>query len=358
MNKKVCFLLPKERDFPVGGYKVVYLYANMLIEIGYDVSIIYIYLPNYFNKGFLYKIYKFFIEKSWERNPFKKPTWYDISDKVQQKRVVELNEKNIVPADYYFATAFFTSISLNQLNTIPSKKKFYFIQGYEAWGIVTPKDITQSYRFDMTKICIAPWLCDKVDEAGSSAVYIPNGFDLNEFFVTKPIEERKPATISILCARENVKNTRGVVKALKIVKKKHPELKVYGFGVNKRFGWLPEFIDYIQKPSHEQLVDLYNKTAIYVGFPKSEGFGLTLGEAMLCGCAATGSDNGGYQVMVDDKENGLLVPVGDYKKLAIDICYLIENNDVRIEFAKKGNAKLKSFSWNDSFKKLLATLSE
>ena len=49
---------------------------------------------------------------------------------------------------------------------------------------------------------------------------------------------------------------------------------------------------------------------------------------------------------------------GDYKKLAIDICYLIENNDVRIEFAKKGNAKLKSFSWNDSFKKLLATLSE
>lgn len=358
MNKKVCFLLPKERDFPVGGYKVVYRYANMLIEEGFDVSIIYIYMPDYFYRGFLYKIFKHFIVRTWTKTPFKKPTWYKLSNKVQQKRVIELNENNIESADYYISTAFFTSISLDRLNNISSKQKYYFVQGYEAWGIVTPKDIARSYRFNMTKICIAPWLCDKVSESGASAIYIPNGFDLDEFYVTNPIEERKPATISILCAKEKVKNTKGVVKALNIVKKKYPELEVYGFGVNKRLKYLPDYINYIQKPSHEELVELYNKTAIYVGFPTEEGFGLTVGEAMLCGCTAIGSDNGGYQVMITNKENGILSPIGDFNKLAVEICQLIQDNKTRIEYARKGNDKLKSFSWNDSFKKLLAVLSK
>ena len=41
MSKSIAFLLPKEKPFAVGGYKVGFEYANRLADEGYEVFLVY-----------------------------------------------------------------------------------------------------------------------------------------------------------------------------------------------------------------------------------------------------------------------------------------------------------------------------
>ena len=41
LNKSICFVLPGFSRHEIGGYKVVYEYANRLIDFNYDVTIFY-----------------------------------------------------------------------------------------------------------------------------------------------------------------------------------------------------------------------------------------------------------------------------------------------------------------------------
>ena len=40
-EKIITFILPRTGETPIGGFKVVYEYANRLVEDGYTVNIVY-----------------------------------------------------------------------------------------------------------------------------------------------------------------------------------------------------------------------------------------------------------------------------------------------------------------------------
>ena len=40
--KKICFVLPRYVRHPIGGYKIVYEYANRLVKDNYQVYILYL----------------------------------------------------------------------------------------------------------------------------------------------------------------------------------------------------------------------------------------------------------------------------------------------------------------------------
>src|SRR5438093_13281517 len=52
--------------------------------------------------------------------------------------------------------------------------------------------------------------------------------------------------------------------------------------------------------SDERLLDLLRKTSVYVQASTHEGFGCSLAEAMLCGCAPVVSDRGAIPEVVGD----------------------------------------------------------
>lgn len=144
-------------------------------------------------------------------------------------------------------------------------------------------------------------------------------------------------------------------KAFDIVKEKIPQLHVTLFGVFEK-PELPSWYDYYQRPNKKLFNELYNNAAIYVGSSQVEGWGLTVGEAMQCGCAVACTDNKGYLEMAKDGVTALVSPVKDPQALADNIIKLIEDNQLRYKIAQCGYNYIQRLNIFNSYKLLKRTL--
>lgn len=354
--KSVCIILPEETLGAVGGFKVAYIYANALIQRGYAVTLVYV---SYFHKhypkrypfvtqvkkGIKYGIRRFF--NTWHQK------WFDLAPEISIKTVLKLTASSLPKADCYIATSVGSAISLNYIKKISPQRKYYLIQHYENWGGVPSDLVDETYRYPMNKICIAPWLVEKVEATGKKAALIPNGFKVEEFPLLNSIETRDPFSVAFMGARLEWKGVADTVAALEIVKASYPQLSVNAFGTSERPEWYPAWISYTRLPSHEQLVDIYNNAAIFVGASHVEGFGLTIGEAMCCGCAVACTDNGGFSVMVHHKRTGLLSPIKNPEALAKNIMVYLEQPEERIRLAQEGHRYIQEFTWESSVDRLV-----
>ena len=201
----------------------------------------------------------------------------------------------------------------------------------------------------MHNIVIAPWLKEKVEKVGATATLITNGFNFKEFTLNNPIEKRNRYEIVMLNHELEHKRCVDAWAALDIVKQKHPQLHVTMFGVFNPPVNMQSWYTYHRNPTHKELNDIYNNGAIYVAASDFEGFGLTIGEAMICGCAVACTDNGGFKCMAEDGKTALLSPIYDIEALANNISKLIEDNCLRKRIAYDGNNYIQNFSWENSY---------
>ncbi len=75
---------------------------------------------------------------------------------------------------------------------------------------------------------------------------------------------------------------------------------------------------------------------------KPEPFGLVIAEAMAAGKAVIASKAGGPLEMIQDQENGLLIPPGNSKLLAEAITKLLENDSFRLRLGKQAQESSKT----------------
>lgn len=354
----IIFILPPDNDNPIGGYKIVYEYANRLVKRGWSVSI------GYDCRGVgqnysLYKCIKKYLIKliSKYRCSFY-PRWFSLSPDVEKFCIYK--DKDVPLCDYLVATAYATASLVSKQ---AARKKIYFIQGFEAWDGRTVNEIKESYRLGMENIVIAKWLKQIVDESCGSdnSTIIPNGIDMQEFSVDIPPEKRNVKRICMLYHQGEYKGSKYGIQVLLELKKIYPDLQAILFGVPERPKGLPAWIEYIQNASSVQLRKIYNDSQVFLYPALAEGFGLTCVESMACGCALCVTDYLGAHEFAMAGQNALISPVKDVGTMVKNACKLLEDTDVRCRLARQGMAKAKEFNWDttiDAFEKKLRQISE
>lgn len=349
--KSITFLMPPFQYSPVGGFKVALEYANRLAADGYAVHVVYADATKYRGtipfkiKGkLLLKHYLFklgVLHRSIR-------IWFPLDERVKEHNVYKLDWKNVPKTDLYVCTAVDTAPYLNQY-PIDCSRKIYFIQGYEKWRR-TDGDVRATYHYPMTKIVISSWLQDIVEkEEHEKCYFVPNGFDTKEYRLTVPVKDKNKFVVSMLFHLAKIKGCATSFAALNIVKQKYPQLQVNIFGTPVRPDSLPEWYHYYQSPSSEEHLRINNESAVYVAASIDEGWGLTIGEAMLCGQAVVCTDNRGFREMAKDGGTALLSPVNDAEALAANVIRLIENDEMRYDIAKNGMEFIKHLSIENSY---------
>jgi glycosyltransferase involved in cell wall biosynthesis len=102
----------------------------------------------------------------------------------------------------------------------------------------------------------------------------------------------------------------------------------------------------------KELKDLYSVSKIFV-FPSLwEGFGMVLAEAASFGLPIVTTDAGAIPYLIKDGINGLLIPPGDEKKLALAIEKLAKSAEMRAKFSEANRKLAAQFDWDKSFSKV------
>ena len=151
---------------------------------------------------------------------------------------------------------------------------------------------------------------------------------------------------------EWVKGYDRLIDAWKIISDKHPDwhLDIFGCGTleqelrnqQKHLGLEEKMTIH---PATPKINIEYSNSSLFVCTSHFEGFSLVILEAMQTGVPCVAFDCPfGPSYLIDNGQNGLLVPNNDIKKLADKITLLIEDSKMRSEFSKAAFEKSRTFS--------------
>lgn len=346
---KMTFLMPTYPWCPMGGFKVVYEYANQLVSYGHEVTVIH---PQKVKFGpakeiSLIENLKDVIKARLNRDLKPVVDWQKIDPRVKLLYVPDTEPSNVPEGDAIFATAWNTVASVLRYDSSKGMK-FYLIQGYETF--MGPKSLVdETWRAPLRKIVISKWLLALGKELGATNLeYIPNAVDHDQYRILNPIRGRSKH-ISMLFSNSAIKGSRDGVAALEIAKLKHPDLSVTFFGTGRHAKWIPKWIQYYRNPPQDFIVrDIYNRSQIFLNASWTEGFALPPAEAACCGCAIVATDSGGIKGLHDfvkDSETGLLSMPKDPKTLGHNLCRLLDDEHLRIKLAEAAERTLSNFTW-------------
>lgn len=348
---KICFIMNNFSFSPTGGEKIIFEYANKLVERGHSVQVLYLN-----NKAWV----KFHLPEGVRRRLVSiasqfSPTWFPLNKRIQK---LSLYDPKLIDktsgTDVFIVTAV-TTVGISR-KIFKGRKFAYFIQDYENWE-VSDEYCQETYALGMTNIVISEWLKNIVDQNSKKpSIVIPDPIDLNMYKIITPVKSRKPHTIGLLFHKMQHKGLKYSLFAIKQLKEKYPDLEVYMFGVPERPKEFPEWIHYTQKATQKQTIDIYNKSTIWLCATIDEGFGLTGLEAMACGDALVSTAYTGVLEYAEDGKNALLSPVKDVDALVRNVERLFEDQKLRDELIKNSQESVKDFSWDvavDKFEKAL-----
>lgn len=359
----LVFILPARDEAPVGGYKVVYRYADLFALEGCEVHLVYPHVKPEFLAGVRnpllhLKMRLGFLYRHCIRKQFRLGDWFAFQGKVHRDYFFTVGP--YLPFRYarsarFIATAVETAYWVSAMHGVAGSRGYYFIQDFENWKH-TDGYVLDSYRMPLKKAVIASWLKDKVAEAGEDAELVPDAVDPAEFSLTQDIASRNPFEVALLYHTDERKRTDDILAALAKVKEACPQLHATAFGVEPRPEGLPDWYSYVQRPDGETHRRIYNQAAVFVAASRAEGWGLTVCEAMQCGCAIACTDAGGFREFCTDGETALMSPPLDVEALAENVRRLVEDDEFRIRLAAAGNRAIQNFTWERSFATMKAFL--
>ena len=196
-------------------------------------------------------------------------------------------------------------------------------------------------------------------EYGYDSVIAYNGLDPSDFANLPERSSDKP-TVLFVGGLEPRKGLEYLVQAMETVIERIPEARLMavaktGFRGTDEWSWfstlgnrlgLEEHLEFFESVSQEKLLELYSECDVLALPSKTEGWGLSLMEAMACGKPVVASRVGGVPELVRDEVDGILVEPGDVRGLAGALTRLLEDPDLRRSMGVAGQNRVLEFSWD------------
>lgn len=177
----------------------------------------------------------------------------------------------------------------------------------------------------------------------------------------------RPNRILSIGRLTNQKGFDYLIKAWSIIANKYPTWKIDIFGHGELENYLHNMIIehnleqsiQIKKPT-DRIFDEYNNSSIFLMGSRYEGFALVLIEAMSFGIPCISFDcPHGPSDLITHREDGLLVPLGDIKKMADAIEWMITHEEERLRMSNNAREKAKQYTaeaimpqWVELFEKV------
>jgi glycosyltransferase involved in cell wall biosynthesis len=335
---KIVFALPSVTAVPVGGFKIVYEYANRLAARGHRVDVVHV-LPAGTGGGLGGRLRRRRLASRLHRDPAEVAPWFEFDPRVELSIVDELRSDVLGRRNLVIATAWETAAPVA---AAVGDSGFYLIQGLETWGDI--ERVRATWRLPLRKIVISGWLRDIAVEMGEGerTTVIPNGLDLDRLGVDVPLMAREPRVGALLGA---LKGEADVIAALTAARERAPELEAVTYGTALRPEALPAWVEHVRLPGPDALRALYNSCSIFLQASPADGWGLSATEAMACGCALITYDNGGSREYAFDGETAVVVEDGA-DNIAAAIVSLVEDPQRRMLIALQGHEAVSAFTWD------------
>ena len=204
-----------------------------------------------------------------------------------------------------------------------------------------------------------------------SAHYISNGVDIERFnFSERKAEIRqeyqvpsKTKIILIVSRLEEVKGVSYFIEAVSQILRSVEDVQVFIVGSGSQASILQnrihelkinEYVDLKGLIENKYLPDFYALADLVVIPSLEEATSITGLEAMASGKPIIGTKVGGIPDLIDDGENGILVPPKNPKELANAVITMFKDSNRMIEMGKYSRKKaVEQFSWEKITKETL-----
>ena len=357
--KTVTFVLPGRGLVPVGGFKVVYEYANGLARRGWHVQVVHPGIltaqdvdginTSFFRRGRCWLAY----QRRKITKDYRPDAWFNVSSEVELLCTKTPQIRHMPKSDAWIATAWPTAPWVATYRGAG----LYLIQHFETW-CGTETEVVSTWRLPLRKIVISRWLEDIGRSLDEKTEYIPNGLDFRAFGLDTGIGERDPCTVAMLYHTSQWKGSADGLQALYRAKQLVPGLRAFLFGLFAPPPELPSWIRYYQNPPQQTLREIYNRAAVFLAPSWTEGWPLPPAEALQCGAALVATDIGGHREYAHHAETALLSPPNNPDALASNLVSMINDQDQRLQLARKGHAYIQQFTWDRAVTSFEASLEE
>jgi phosphatidylinositol alpha-mannosyltransferase len=190
---------------------------------------------------------------------------------------------------------------------------------------------------------------------------IPNGVDVEQFDGAdlRPIDEFADGRLNILFVGrlEKRKGLPYLIEAFVHVKREVPEARLIVVGAYDELEKVPFLLQvrhlgltdvhFVGRVTDEELARYYHTADVFCA-PSTgmESFGIVLLEAMASGVPVVASDIEGYQEVIDDGTQGVLVRSEDPAALASALVLLLRDPARRRAMSAAGREKAQRYSWH------------
>ncbi len=210
-------------------------------------------------------------------------------------------------------------------------------------------------------VCISQNIATVLEKDGvpkEKLVVIHSGIDPQRFRTSSQNQLRKTLQIpedhlvvGTVAALVGHKDYPNLLQAAKLVLEKQPKVTFLAIGSGNDLPALEALKEQLSLDDRfrflgfrSDLQDFYRLFDVFVLASRKEGLGTSVLDALACGVTVVATRAGGIPEMVQDHENGLLVPPENPEALAQALLRLLNDRALRERLAAQAPASIKSFT--------------